>query len=400
LSFDTAMERDEKKRRASETDKLASGCRMALGGDVRAIATLRATLNAYDDLMAWLDEVAPPTQSHDLVVLHRAFYDQARSRSTLPAQMVTLGLREWAQRRQGELRPGVPLDTRLFSVKSVSSVSIATVSGRLAVPFSVAGYGLLPTGPFAARLVEQGAHFEIWVAAPPDLSTLLEERRQMVHEPIFSRIGRVIAGMAHAAVDGAEDVNPKAVLEQTLREIDAAAEEVRLELGGAMAERHRLEIRRSELAEELRDLDGKIKLAVDSGLDELAADGIDRQLDIEAQAKVLDKATDGVDQRIALANETLDAVKASRKEAEARLSAYLQSLQANAATVGAGAMMPDGRLGRAASVVERAEAVVSRVTGTPTSTAPRNQKSIDALNELHRQHAVKERLARLKSDRN
>src|SRR3712207_2346257 len=124
--------------------------------------------------------------------------------------------------------------------------------------------------------------------------------------------------MTHAALDQAEGAQPVAVLEQAIREIDAAAEDVRVELGRAIAERHRLQSRRDELAGELRGLDRQLQVAVRQGRDDLAEAGIERQLDIEAQTKVLDTLLAETDHRIAQANDTLDAVRASRREAESR----------------------------------------------------------------------------------
>jgi phage shock protein A len=156
---------------------------------------------------------------------------------------------------------------------------------------------------------------------------------------VLSRIGRLIAGMTHAALDQAEGVQPVAVLEQAIREIDAAADEVRVELGKAVAERHRLQARRDELAGELRNLDEQLQVAVRQGRDDLAEVGIGRQLDIEAQTKVLDTLLGEVDQRIAQANDTLEAVRASRREAESRLRDLKQSQRVT--TTGSGEITVD-----------------------------------------------------------
>ena len=210
----------------------------------------------------------------------------------------------------------------------------------------------------------------------------------MATETVLARIGRVIAGMAHGAIDQAEKANPAGVLEQALREIDQAADEVKLELGRATAERHRIHARRSELAAELADLDGKIKIALGGARDDLAEAGIERQLDIEAQIKVLDTLVGDVDQRIAQLNETLDAVKASRREAEQRL-ADLEKSSVAASQGAATRRDPSDK-------VERAEAAIRRVTGVPAGPGP-SGKAVDELHSLARQHAVKERMARLKA---
>jgi phage shock protein A len=216
----------------------------------------------------------------------------------------------------------------------------------------------------------------------------------MTTDNVLSRIGRLIAGMTHAALDQAEGVQPVAVLEQAIREIDAAADEVRVELGKAVAERHRLQARRDELAGELRNLDEQLQVAVRQGRDDLAEVGIGRQLDIEAQTKVLDTLLGEVDQRIAQANDTLEAVRASRREAESRLRDLKQSQRVT--TTGSGEITVDP-LSRATAKVERAEIVAARINGVPNQPQVANPAALDALNALSREHAVKERLARLKA---
>lgn len=367
----------------------SAACRLSLAPAPAAAAALEETLVTRDALLDWLDGAAAPSQTADLVALNRQFYEAARARFRLPAQMTVLALRDWTRRRRGEAAEGLALDEKLFSIRSVSQASIATLRGRQHVPFRIAGY--LPGwhDNASARLRRGPTGFEVHVATE---AAIPQEERSMATENIVSRIGRLIAGMAHGAVDSAERANAKPVLEQAIREIDAAAEEVRGDIGRKTAERFRVAARRKELAAELADLDGKISLEVEQARDDLAAAGIERQLDIESQLGVLDALLKDIDDSLAQFNATLDAVRASRREAEARLSELARSLAAAPALADAAA----GGHGRAAARVERAEAAVARVTGVPGGIAPAGP-AVDELRQLARQHAVAERLARLKS---
>ena len=217
----------------------------------------------------------------------------------------------------------------------------------------------------------------------------------MTTDTIVSRLGRLISGMAHATVDSVEGVQPTAVLEQAIREIDTAADDVRVELGKATAERHRLQARRDELAEELRSLDTQVKIAVAESRDDLATVGIDRQLDIEVQTRVLDTLIADVDGRIAKAADTLDAVKASRREAEQRLYDFKNSSKTTTDAHGTPTL---DALSKAAARVERAESAATRLTGVPGSGPKKDVQAIESLKALAREHAVKERLARIKAD--
>ena len=210
----------------------------------------------------------------------------------------------------------------------------------------------------------------------------------------LNRIGRVIAGMANAAVDAVEGVNPEAIIEQSLREIDAAAAEIRAELGSVTAERFRLETRHSELMRENEELEHKIQSAVESQRDELAEVGIARQMDIEAQCAVLQRLIDEADEKIGELGQTMDAVAASRREAEDRLRAFKAS---QSAVHGDGA--PTGQSATAAALakVARAKAVGERLTGVPSGPDMENAEALKNLDALVRDKEIKSRLARLKA---
>lgn len=368
-----------------------STCRLSLQPGRDAVAALDATFAARDALFDWLDDTVPAAQSADLVALNRLYYEPARTQFGLPAQMVVLAFRDWTRRRKGETIEGLALDDKLFSVRAISTASIATVEGRHQIPFVISGY--LPgwRDSATARLLRGKDGFEIQIAAE---AVIQAEEKSMATESIVGRIGRLIAGMAHGAVDSAERANPRTVLEQAIREIDAAAEEVRTELGKKAAERFRVESRRKELGGELSELDRTIAVAVKQDRDDLAAAGIERQLDIEAQIGVLEAVLKDIDESVAQFNATLDAVRASRREADARLADLARQADASGPAGAAGS----GTHSRVAAKVERAEAVVARVAGVPGGLPPAGG-AVDELRQLARDHAVKERLARLKSER-
>jgi phage shock protein A len=380
--------------RKRKTD-LGGFIRLRLEPDAAGAAALERLVESYAALARWLDATIPADHSADHVALHRNFYERARQEVGLPAQLTTLALRDWAARRRGLVVEGVPLDERLYSVRGIASVSIATPEGRISVPFAVASYGRVWPGGAPARLLRQASGWELSIESDRDIARLGQEEQTMATETVVTRIGRVIAGMTHAAINVAEDVNPEAVMEQAIREIDAAADEVRGELGKAMAEKARLDLRRKELERERGELDENVRIAVGKGRDDLAEAGIDRQLDIEAQLGVLARLAADADEKIAQLNQTLDAVRASRREAETRLADLKRTRQT--ASDGSGAPAGDTRVARATGKVERAQAAIERLTGVPAGTPASDGKALDDLNELARKHAVAERLARLKA---
>jgi phage shock protein A len=344
------------------------------------------TLEAYALMLQILGETAASAGSN-LVTLHALAYETLRVRTGLPARMVTLGLRDFAARRAGEEATGIPLDDKLYAVKSPSELSISTVRGRVAVPFDVAGYVQGWKDALPARLVLDQDLFELRIGVIPNIPT---KEKTMIHEGILSRMGRLIAGVAHATVEKAEGANRVAIVEQAIREIDAAAEEARAELGKARAEEHRISSRRREIGDDIAALDAKIRTAFGEKRDDLARAGVARQIDLEAQVAALDKALADVTERIEEGQKAMQAVLAARRDAEAQLAGLKRSEEKHA---------PDApRSGRRAGsdiAVARASAAVTRVTGVPTGepAAP----ELDELDRLHRERAIDERLARLKA---
>jgi hypothetical protein len=142
---------------------------LLIGGNEPAAALLRQTVNTHRTLIDWLDGQVPAEHSHDLVAIHRHFYEAARKQSGLQARAVTLALKDFVQRRRGKIVEGAPLDEKLFGLKGIELVSIATLNGRVTIPFRVAGYGAEWNGKSPARLlikpVRKGrAEFELLIA--------------------------------------------------------------------------------------------------------------------------------------------------------------------------------------------------------------------------------------------
>jgi phage shock protein A len=219
----------------------------------------------------------------------------------------------------------------------------------------------------------------------------------MATEGVFARVGRVVAGMAHAAVSAAEQANPAATLEQAIREIDGAADEVRTELGKATAERHRIVARAKELERERGELDHKVAAAVESGRDDLAEAGIARQIDIESQSAVLQRLHADVEAQVAELQASLEAARASRREAEQRLADLRRSTGDNGGH-GPG-VAGASTVSRAQAKVERAQAAAERITGVPSDNGSADAAALEDLSRLHRDQMIKDRLAKMKAQK-
>lgn len=368
--------------------------RYRLVPNLEAGRALEETFAAYAEMHDLLGELtASRGGGANLVTLHELAYEAIRERTGLPARLVTLGLRDFAANRGQRIGPArLPLDNKLFAIKGPSEVTIATVRGRVAVPFDVAGYSPGALDVFAAELVADDGNYEIRIEVTVHSDRTKEN--MIMKEGILSRMGRLIAGIANAAVDKAEGANKIAVVEQAIREIDAAVEEARADIGRSRAEEYRIESRREEILESRRALDEKIRTALAADRDDLAKAGVGRQIDLEAQVAALDKALADARERLSEGQQALHAVLAARREAEARLADLKKSMARHPEE-------PATRHTQAPAVNDaaRAAAVVLRVTGVPGD-APAATAELDELDRLHREQAIEARLAQFKADRN
>jgi hypothetical protein len=365
----------------------SSTLRYRLVPDEGAVRALEETYRDYAEMMQILAEVAPEAGAN-LVALHDRAYEILRTRTRLPSRMVTLGLRDFAAHRGAVDLHRLPLDDKLFAVKGPETLTVATVFGRVVVPYEVAGYQPGWTSVFPATLVLLASGgFEIEVGVRP--KTIQAEEKMMTQEGILSRMGRLIAGVANATIDKAEGVNKVAVVEQAIREIDGAADEARADLGKARAEDFRIRSRRTEIGGELAGLDEKIRLAVSEKRDDLAKAAVSRQIDLESQVAALDKALAEIAVEIDEGQKALQAVLAARRDAEARLADLKRSVEKHSPAENGGSPRTPG------DGAAKASAAVARVTGVPTGTTT-GAAELDELDRLHRERAIEARLQRFK----
>ena len=220
---------------------------------------------------------------------------------------------------------------------------------------------------------------------------------------LASRVGRIISGSMNLLVDAMEDAAPAVVLEQSIREIDQAMEEVRSELGRTVAAKHLANTRLMAENRRHEELSGQIELAVREGRDDLAEAAIARQMDIEAQIPVLEQALSESAEKERELEGYMAALRAKARDMAEELRQWRESRrEAEAATPGSGA---DGRSGaqNVEAAVRRAEAAFDRVlqrsTGTPSAARSDlgGEQKLAELEALSRQHRIQERLAALKA---
>ncbi|GAA0192299.1 phage shock protein A [Brevundimonas nasdae] len=219
-------------------------------------------------------------------------------------------------------------------------------------------------------------------------------------DTLGARVGRIVSGSAHALIDAIEGTMPDAVIQQTLREIDKAVDDVRAELGRTIASKHLANKRLTEQSSRHEELSGQTELALREGREDLARAAVEHQLDVEAQIPVLEATVaDAVKREIELEG-YVAALQAKRREMEEAFQSMLLARARSAQEAGA-ASTPEGgtsvtrRVENATGAFDR---LMAREGAPGLGGVDREQGAkLAELDNLARRNRVEERLAAVKA---
>ncbi len=367
-------------------------------------AILTETVAAYHNLLDWLSkEVGDPRAvSSDLVVLHRTWYAPARAANpTLPSQMILLGIKDWSRGSSTAMndRPeGIPYDSRLYAIKGLESIALSTIAGRQTILCVPGFYGPGPLKPGFGRLIlDHASHWSFRVGVPDETLLLQQRRRHMNTDPLLLRVGRLIAGLAHKAIEDAEQGNSGVTISMSIRQIETAMDEVRGQLAREIAELTNVKHRDKELEVEHQTRERQIMTALSRGEDAPAKAGAARMIDIEQQRETLRTLTGQVEGRVDALRQMMATIEATLREAQERQVRHQQRQRAAADVTSAAAQTarpgPDP-----VTTAQRAADTIARVDGVGGEVRSPEANPVDlrALEDLHRQSKIDERLAALK----
>lgn len=219
-------------------------------------------------------------------------------------------------------------------------------------------------------------------------------------DSLKTRVGRVIAGGAHAILDRIEDKAPEAMMEQSIRDADAVIDDVRHELGVVSANRHLSQQQHASLNAQHATLTTQSHEALASGRDDLAKAAVARLLDIEAQLPVLEATLGDHLLREGELQGYVAALLAKKREMQDALSQFRRSRAAGSSAtptaVGAGTSAAQ----RIDAVTDAFDRIFERQTGLD-GLARRGgleqAAQLQALDELVRENRIAERIAQLKA---
>lgn len=220
-----------------------------------------------------------------------------------------------------------------------------------------------------------------------------------MNESISSRVGRIISGSLNAIVDAVENAAPEAVMQESIREIDGAIDEVRIELGKVIAAKHLASNRLMSENQKHTDLAEKLELAVQQGRDDLAEAAISAQLDIEAQLPVLENTISDNNSKEKELEGYIAALKAKKNEMQDELDEYKrlqQELNTSDAVAGTSSSPINRQVDKASASFDRVMKNATGLSSRLNNTTPASAEKMAELDELAKQNRIQERLAEVK----
>jgi phage shock protein A len=224
-----------------------------------------------------------------------------------------------------------------------------------------------------------------------------------VKEGIAARVGRIISGGFNQIIDAVENTAPVAVMEQAIREVDGAIDEVRAELGRVLANKHLASKRLMDASSRHEELTSQLELALKQNREDLAQAAIAKQLDLEAQIPVLETTIKECSEQEKELEGYVQALLAKKREMKEDLIQFRRTQQQAAVAVTA-APGADGtaRSSTIQSKVAKAEGAFDRVIERQTGLARgdfdlKSGSQLAELEDLSRKHRIEERLAAAKA---
>lgn len=223
-------------------------------------------------------------------------------------------------------------------------------------------------------------------------------------EGLIARVSRIVSGSVHSLIDAIENAAPETVMEEAIREIDGAIDDVRAELGKVMAGKHLANTRLLEANQQHEDLAAKTELALKEAREDLAEAAIARQLDLEAQIPVLEATINDSGTQEKELEGYIAALQAKKREMKEALRQFRINVSETPRTPENKDHRPDkgqgveGKVAKAASAFDR---VVEKATGVPGAARDADRHSavqLAELEELARKNRIQERLAAVKSE--
>ena len=218
-------------------------------------------------------------------------------------------------------------------------------------------------------------------------------------ETLSRRVGRLVRGGFHALIDAAVNLAPEAVMNESIREIERAVDEVRAELGKVLAQKHLAAKKMADESNRHEAIDANLQAAVNAGRDDLAEAGIAEQMDIEARLPILENTIADCAAQEKELEGFIVALQAKKREMQQQLQDWHAAQQSMGTGKTAGGNGSDlNRIARDAEKSGNAfDRVMARQNSIHSSTDAAQLAKLKELEDLSRNNRIAERLAALKA---
>ncbi|MCI4624672.1 MAG: PspA/IM30 family protein [Candidatus Magnetoovum sp. WYHC-5] len=222
-------------------------------------------------------------------------------------------------------------------------------------------------------------------------------------ENISKRVGRIISAGINSVIDSFENLSPETIMDEAIREVDSAIDDVREELGRELSARHMALKRFEENKKNIAKLSEQINTAIKEGRDDLAEAAIDKQMDIEAQLPVLENVIAEQQRKVKELEDYIRALQAKRRELEQELLNYKKAKATKSTQQTSGESVDVSVYDKASRTVSNAQSAFNRVMERDLGFAMnkgadlQRDAKLAELETIARQNRVKERLEVLKT---
>ncbi|WP_020413788.1 PspA/IM30 family protein [Microbulbifer sp. SSSA007] len=221
--------------------------------------------------------------------------------------------------------------------------------------------------------------------------------KMILREGLIKRISRLISVSANSVVGSVEAAAPESVMEQAIRDVDDAIKDVRGQLGKAEASKYLNSRTLNDENTRHKNLAEQITIAINEGRDDLAEAAIAKQMDIEVQLPILEKAISENEIEIKELGSYILALQGKKREMREKLQEFI-AVNKNVR----GSVVADeyGRDRNSKAQVEQATDAFNRAidsTAISTFDSEIDASKLAELEEFARKNRVKERLAKIKS---
>lgn len=213
-------------------------------------------------------------------------------------------------------------------------------------------------------------------------------------ENFTKRFTRIVSGSFNAMVDSVEGISPEMMMQETVRELDVAMDDIRAEKGQATAEKYLAQKRLTEQNNKHSDVQANIELAVSQGRDDLAEVAITKQMDIELQMPILEQAVNDALENENQCDKYIMALDAKRREMVDEIQKYIKDQKEVEAIKNPNHAGAESSMAAFDTILNKNKKVVTKQYFS------NDEEKLAELDSLARQSEVKKRLDSFKNSDN